>query len=186
MSHYQPQVERIINHNDNLILTTGKLIKNDAGEYLIISEDEKIEIGDYFYDLNREKIYVADEMHVDTIRSITSNYKILALSTQFYNSQIKDGLNRKMESGSEVYVECQKKHVQLWGSYEIVYQIKHNKNGHINILSKLKSLTEIAKSAVRNKFINPTIVEEESYRKGFIDGFKRAQENMKESIKRRM
>jgi len=92
---------------------------------IIISETEKIEIGDWFY--NIKSGFIA-QLH-ESQNSVEGDYKILVLPEQFLPKHLQDIVDGKMKEG-KVAVECVEDVVS--GNYGD-FLIKLDSQGHVTL-----------------------------------------------------
>lgn len=92
-------------------------IKNKYYKPIIISETEKIEIGDWMYEAIGHNIFKKEFERI-----YTSDYKILALPEHFSPKHFQAIVDGKMKDGDKVLVECEEK-----GDISVTETDKNNK-----------------------------------------------------------
>lgn len=86
------------------------LLKSGLVAYkpIIISETEKIEVGDWVYNSKSGGVYRADDNTLYALKTEQFIYKILALPENFSPKHLQAIVDGKMKDGDKVLVECER------------------------------------------------------------------------------
>ena len=134
---------------EELYICNGSFLGGQKMFPIIISETEKIEVGDYAYDTHSQDIFVVEnEMHLHTVNGVGNCHKILTLSEQFSDKHLQAIVDGKMKDGDEVLVKCDRKRNQYsvgineYADYE---QIHLNQQNNITLFKAFEAGAEWAK-----------------------------------------
>lgn len=179
---YRPEVNQIEYLKEKLVVK-GKLILFNKKEFPIcVSKTEKIKENDWVYHKSRIQLFKvggfgecngskafnplnAFELPSDRWKLVTDCYKVLAQSENF----TKQMLESKFKNGEEVYLECEKNHVNHHGIYGVEFKIKHDKHNNVIAYSTPSTLEEEAQEYANNNYLEE--VEKQIAKESYIAGY---------------
>jgi hypothetical protein len=121
----------------------GVVVDGKHYHSIIISETEKIEVGDDYYDIITKKIAKCEEQDIsDYFNDLSikrTRFKILALPEHFSHEHLQMIVDGKLKDGDKVFVECEwiKQH-GMWKKEVYGSKIKLDSSNYITLYLKKK------------------------------------------------